>query len=316
MTTNTLSIDLPDGRISIPYVTVRGDRPGPHLTVIAGVHGTEYTSIAAAREFAFSLDAAQLCGRVTVAPLVNPLAFWARTPFVVPADGKNLNRSFPGSPDGTAAEGIAHHITRTFLEPTDHLLDLHAGDLPEALEPFALYDESQVEAASRELAFAYGLGHVVRQTRSERTVGGTTSAVSADLGKPAITAEAGQNGILDRAAVDQHLAGLAGVCAHLGIAGRTTGGVTGGGARSGPHVREYQGWNWLRTPVAGWWEPAVGVGQDVPAGGLLGVVSDILGDGRHEVYAPENGVPLFITSSPAVEADGLLVGFARSAGQT
>lgn len=312
MTLNTLSIDLPDGAISIPYVTVRGGRPGPHLTVIAGVHGTEYTSIAAAREFAFSLDAARLCGRVTVAPLVNPLAFWARTPFVVPADGKNLNRSFPGSPEGSAAEVIAHHITRTFIEPTDYLVDLHAGDLPEALEPFALYDESPVEAASRELALAYGLGHVVRQTRSERTVGGTTSAVSADLGKPAITAEAGQNGILDRDAVYRHLAGLAGVCAHL----RITVGITGGGARPTPDVREYQGWNRLRTPVAGWWEPAVGVGQDVPAGGLLGVVSDILGDGRHEVYSPENGVPLFLTSSPAVEADGLLVGIARSAGPT
>jgi predicted deacylase len=62
--------------------------------------------------------------------------------------------------------------------------------------------------------------------------------------------------------------------------------------------------------VAGWWEPAVAVGQDVPAGGLIGTVSDLLGDGRHEVHAPENGVPLFITSSPAVEADGLLIGIA------
>ncbi len=315
MTVDTLSIDLPAGPISIPYVTVTGDQPGPHLTVIAGVHGTEYTSIAAAREFASSLDAAQLRGRVTVAPLVNPLAFWARTPFVVPADGKNLNRSFPGSPNGTATEVIAHHITGTFIEPTDYLLDLHAGDLPEALEPFVLYDQSPVEAASRDLALAYGLGHVVRQTRSERTVGGTTSAVSADLGKPAITAEAGQNGILDRAAVDQHLAGLAGVCAHLGIMGLRIGG-TESRARPAPDVREYEGWNWLRTPVAGWWEPAVRVGQDVSAGGLLGVVSDILGDGRHEVYCPDNGVPLFITSSPAVEADGLLVGIARSAGPT
>jgi predicted deacylase len=303
MNTDTLEIDLPDGPISIPYVTVQGDQSGPHLTVIAGVHGCEYTSIAAAREFARSLDPAQLRGRITVAPLVNPLAFWARSPFVVPADGKNLNRTFPGDPDGTPTEVIAHHLTRTFIEPTDYLIDLHAGDLPEALEPFAMYDESPVESASRELAVAYGLAHVVRQTGMERTVGGTTSAVSADLGKPAITAESGQQGVLDRPSVDRHLAGLAGVCAHLGIMSGTVNPAT--------TLREYQGWNWLRTPVAGWWEPAVSVGDDVPAGGLIGVVTDILGDGRHEVRAPADGVPLFITSSPAVEADGLLIGIAR-----
>ncbi|MCW2656669.1 MAG: putative succinylglutamate desuccinylase / aspartoacylase family, partial [Jatrophihabitans sp.] len=124
------------------YVTVKGHRPGPHLTVIAGVHGTEYTSIAAAREFARSLDAATVQGTITVAPLVNPAAFWARSPFVVPLDGNNLNRSFPGNPDGPPTEVLAHHLTATFIEPTDYLLDLHAGDLPEALEPFALYDES------------------------------------------------------------------------------------------------------------------------------------------------------------------------------
>jgi predicted deacylase len=67
----------------------------------------------------------------------------------------------------------------------------------------------------------------------------------------------------------------------------------------------------LRTPVAGWWEATVFVGQPVAAGELIGVVSDVLGDGRHEVHAPEAGVPLFVTSSPAVVADGLLMGIAR-----
>jgi predicted deacylase len=284
-------------------VTVKGDRPGPNLTVIAGVHGTEYTSIAAAREFARSLDAATLTGTITVAPLVNPAAFWARSPFVVPMDGKNLNRSFPGKPDGSAAEVLAHHLTTTFIEPTDYLLDLHAGDLPEALEPFALYDESPVEAQAREMAIAYGLGHVVRQTRAARTVGGSTSGVAADLGKPAITAESGQNGILDRAAVDRHLAGLAGVCAGLGLLP--------GAPTNSIQPREHEGWHWLRTPVAGWWEPTVSVGQPIAAGELIGVVGDVLGEGRHEVRSPEAGVPLFVTTSPAVVADGLLMGIAR-----
>jgi uncharacterized protein len=301
-----LIVPLPDGVLAVPYVEVTGESPGPHLTVIAGVHGAEYTSIAAVREFARALDPAWVHGRITAVPVVNLLSFWERSAFVVPLDGKNLNRNFPGDPAGTFTEVLAHHVTEAFIRPTDYLLDLHAGDLPEALEPFVLYDESPVEEQSRRLAHAYGLGHVVRQARAGRTVGGSTSAVAADLGIPSITAEAGQNGVLDRASVDRHLTGLANIARLLGIDTRPSSGTT----APTPPV-EHDGWVWLRTTTAGWWEPAVAVGTDVDAGDLLGTVSDLLGDNRTEIRAPEAGVPLFVTSSPAVTADGLLMGLAR-----
>jgi uncharacterized protein len=148
--------------------------------VIAGVHGAEYTCTAAVREFARALDPAWVHGRITAVPVANLLSFWERSPFVVPLDEKNLNRNFPGDPAGTFTEVLAHRITEAFIRPTDYLLDLHAGDLSEALEPSALHDESPVEEQSRRLAHANGLGHVVRQARARRTVGGSTSAVAAD----------------------------------------------------------------------------------------------------------------------------------------
>ena len=305
MNVHTLTVALPGGSVEMPYLDAAGDRPGPHLTVIAGIHGTEYTSIAAAREFAAGLDPVRMAGQITVVPVVNVTAFWARSPFVVPEDGRNLNRSFPGDPHGSVAEILADAVTTTFIKGSDYLLDLHAGDLPEALEPFALYDESPVEAQARELALAYGLGHVVRQSRGERTVGGSTSAIAADLGIPAITAESGQNGILDRPSVERHLRGLDNVCRWLGI-------FDGPPPEPSAPV-EHEGWLWLRTDCAGWWEPAVAVGTDVAAGDLLGTVSDLLGDRVQEIRAPDAGVPLFITSSPAVGEDGLLMGLALTA---
>jgi predicted deacylase len=302
-----LIVSLPDGALAVPYVEVTGESPGPHLTVIAGVHGTEYTSIAAVREFARALDPAWVHGRITAVPVVNLLSFWKRSAFVVPLDEKNLNRSFPGDLAGTFTEVLAHHITEAFIRPTDYLLDLHAGDLPEALEPFVLYDESPVEEQSRRLAHAYGVGHVVRQSRAGRTVGGSTSAVAADLGIPSITAEAGQNGILDRASVDRHLTGLANITRLLGIDTRRSSGTA---APARPV--EHDGWVWLHTSTAGWWEPAVAPGTDVDTGDLLGTVSGLIGDDRTEIRAPEAGVPLFVTSSPAVTADSLLMGLARA----
>ncbi len=292
------------GGLQIPYVDVRGASDGPHLTVIAGVHGTEYTSIAAAREFARSLDPAAVSGRITVVPLVNLTAFWARSPFVVPDDGKNLNRCFPGNPAGSYAEALADAVFTRFITGSDAVLDLHAGDLPEALEPFAIYEESPVERAARDLALAYGLGHVVRQARAARTVAGSSCAAAADIGVPAIIAESGQNGRVDRSAVDRHLAGLTNVARSLG--------VLPGEVLRQASPQEHEGWHWLRTPVRGWWEPAVPVGSAVGSGELLGTVSGLLGDVEHEVRAPEAGVPLFVTTSPAVVEDGLLLGLARS----
>jgi predicted deacylase len=299
---------LTGGDLDITYVDVRGAGEGPHVTVVAGVHGTEYTSIAAVRRLAATLQRDVVAGRVTAVPLVNPSAFWARCPFVVPADGKNLNRSFPGDPSGTDAEVLAHRLLETFVVGSDVLLDLHAGDLPEALEPFVLFEESPVEAASRELALAYGLGHIVRQTATVRTVAGSTCAAAADLGIPAIVAESGQNGLLDPVAVDRHSAGLTNVLRHLGV---LAGHPVPGEELAGQPAVEHEGWHWLRTPVAGWWESAVPVGASVQAGELLGTVSELLGDVLHEVRAPEAGVPLFLTTSPAVMVDGLLLGLAR-----
>lgn len=303
MKVDTLRIEELPGGPEIPYVDVRGRRDGPHLTVIAGVHGTEYTSIAAVRELARSLDPEQVCGRVTAVPLVNVPAFWARSPFVVPADGKNLNRCFPGDPDGSYADVLAHRLFETFVVGSDYLLDLHAGDLPEALEPFVIYEESAVEAASRDLAIAYGLGHVVRQSATRRTVAGSSCAAAADIGVPAIVAESGQNGLMDPTAVQRHLAGVTNVARALGV-------LPGEPVRHVP-PREHEGWHWLRTPLAGWWCPAVPAGTPVAAGALLGTVSDLLGDVVHEVRSPEAGVVLFLTTSPAVTAEGLLLGLAR-----
>ena len=305
--TSEVRVDLGDhGVLDIPYVNVVGEAgEGPHLTVIAGVHGTEYASIAAARQLLAELRPAELSGTVTVAPVINLPAFWARTPFVVPLDGKNLNRSFPGDADGSAAERIAAAVTDRLIKGSDYGIDLHAGDLPEALEPFVFYDASPVEGRARELALAYGLGHLVRQSSGGRTVAGSTSAAAADLGIPSFTAESGECGILAADAVDRHLRGLRNVLRQLRLLP--------GDAVAFDRPVEHDGWIWMRTADAGWWQPAVGTGDSVAEGDLLGTVSPLIGGTPTPIIAPAAGVPLFITSSPAVCADGLLLGLARPA---
>ena len=135
----------------VPVVELTGAGDGPQLTVLAGVHGCEYAPMAAVRRWTRALAERELRGRVRAVPVLNLPAFRARTPFVVPDDGKNLNRCFPGDPAGTAAQRLAHAAFTQLITGSDALVDVHAGDMVEALEPFALYDAGPSEASADQI---------------------------------------------------------------------------------------------------------------------------------------------------------------------
>jgi predicted deacylase len=292
--------------LAVPFVEVTGSADGPTLTVIAGVHGCEYASMDGVRRWLRTLEGRELRGRVRAVPVLNVTAFAARTPFVVPEDGKNLNRSFPGNPAGTLAERLAYDAFTQLITGSDAYVDAHCGDLVEALQPFALYEAGPAEEQARELAAAYGLPYVIRQPAGpDRTVNGTSSSSAAAAGIPAITAEAGGCGLVEEHAVALHIAGLDGVLARLDMAKA--------GQPAGPAptpTPTYLGqFLWPRSAKGGWWAPAVKAGDTVTQGQVIGTVSSLDGATVQEtVTAPADGVVIFVTSSPAIADDGLLLG--------
>jgi uncharacterized protein len=287
--------------LELPCFEAKGAADGPHLCLLAGIHGGEYSSIAAVVRFMNGLDATGLSGRITAVPIVSMTSFRARRAFVVPEDGKNLNRCFPGSPDGTLSEVLAHHVFAELIAASDVLIDLHGGDMIEALEPFTLYGESAVSAQAHGLAVSFGFPYVVRVRREAAPIGGTTAHAAANAGIPAVIAEAGGCGLLEETAVRLHLDGLQRALAYLGM--QADG--------SAPPPRSQQlvdRFVWLRSANEGWWEPVVRAGEVVSQGASLGTVKNLFGDLLEDVIAPEDGVVLFLTSSPAVGTDGLLLG--------
>jgi predicted deacylase len=171
----------------------------------------------------------------------------------------------------------------------------------EALEPFALYDGSPVEERARAMAIAFGLPYIVRTERGDAPVGGTTSAAAADAGVAGIIAEVGGCGLLEAEAVAAHVRGCRNVMRALSM-------LDGPVEPASQPQRTVERFIWLRCRKAGWWQPSVRVGDQVAAGGRLGAVLDPFGDELEIIEAPEDAVPLFITSSPAVADDGLLLG--------
>ena len=105
---------------------------------------------------------------------------------------------------------------------------------------------------------------------------------------------------MDAEAVATHLRGLRNVVATLGMLPYDV-------ERPPRQLEHDRGWSWIYSPVGGWWQPLVDLGRPVDKGEVLGRVSNLFGDVLHEVKALDAGIPMIITTSPAVAADGLLM---------
>jgi uncharacterized protein len=291
--------------IELPCYTARGAEDGPHLCLVGGVHGGEYSSIAAVRRFMKNLDVGQLSGRITALPIASITSFWNRVPFVVPEDGKNLNRSFPGKALGTFTEALAHHLFQDVVLGTDFLIDLHGGDMVEALEPFVGYDESEVQDVAHGMAVAYGVRLILFTKTSDRVgePGAPTMlrTATAEAGIPALLTEIGDRGLLQQDAVEQHLAGLDGVLRFLKM-------LPGDPPQPRADQRLVRGLEAVTAAQDGWWQSSVNVGEPVTAGTDVGVIEDLYGNELEQITAPADGEFVFLTTSPAVRAGGLLGG--------
>ena len=287
--------------LSWPVFEARGERDGPRLTLMSGIHGCEYPAIAAVRRFMRELDTSQLSGSIVAVPFASPTSFTGRSAFVVPEDGKNINRSFPGTADGSFTDALADHLFREFISGADLFIDLHGGDLFEALEPFAIYQDSPQRETADAMARAFNFPYVIVQR--EGSLGGMTSWAAAQAGIPAVIAEVGGCGLLEADAVEAHLAGV-----HNAL--RAVGMLEGAAAPSPVPQFLSEDFRWMRCRDAGWWQAEVEVGEMVQSGQRLGAIQDPFGDEIEEIIAPLPGAIGFLTTSPAVTDDGLLLAIA------
>jgi uncharacterized protein len=284
-----------------PFVVARGLANGPAVALISGVHAGEYPPIAANIRFMHDLDPKHLRGTIVSLPVVDPPAFYTRSAFVCPIDGKNPNRCFPGDPNGTFTDVLTDAIFTNIISAATHLIDLHCGDVFEDLAPFTICRGSgnvEVDRVARGMAEAFGLPYVVATAPSDAPLVGTTSASSAGAGIPAITSEAGGRGLLTEPETQMQLHGIANVLRYLG--------ALDGEPEPTPCQRTFASSNGFRSPVEGMWWPEVGLQEEVTQGQRIGRIESLYGDEIAEIQAPVTGMVLYLTSSPAVTEDGLL----------
>lgn len=181
------------GSIMIPICVFNGN-DGPTALLTGANHGDEYEGAIALAKLSQCIHKEKINGRVIVVPYMNYPAFLAGAR-CSPIDAGNLNRSFPGRPDGTCTEKIADYFQRCLLPMSDYVLDIHSGGSTLEFVPYVaiheLDDEVQQQkcaAAMRDLGAPYSL--VAREPDSV----GTYDTAAESLGKVFVTTELGGGG--------------------------------------------------------------------------------------------------------------------------
>lgn len=295
---------------------LQGAAPGPRLLVTGGVHGDEFEPMAAIRRLAELVVPRKLCGRLTLAPCVNEAAF--ENQHRTAADGLDLARVCPGDLNGSITQRTAHALAG-LIRDADFYIDLHTGGTIFAVLPlvgYTLHQDPRVLDAQRAMARAFNLPLVWGTTSR---LEGRSLSVARDANVPAIYAEYGGSATLDRRGVQAYVRGCMNVMRHLGM-------LTDAGPAPESVVRyvvedEREGSGHMQaqngSPMDGFFEPAVELGQCVRTGDLLGVVSDVTGERKEAVACATPGIVVTLRTFCRVKQGdslGVIVDVDRSCG--
>ncbi len=261
--------------LNTPVFVAHGAAPGETLCVTAGIHGDEINGVEIARRVFADTDPAGLAGTLIVLPAINVEGFRAGSRYL--PDRRDLNRYFPGNPDGSVASIIANAVFSNIILRCGALVDLHTGSFKRSNLPQIRVDLSQKKAV--ELARHFGVGIIVGGTGPPKSLRRETM----NAGIPAIIYDAGQALSFQPEMIVPGVKGVKNVMEYLKMIQ--------GAHREVPESQIFERSPWLRVPSgqSGFFFPERGLDSKIFPGDRLGYVVDPLTDERHDIIAPYSG---------------------------
>ena len=291
-------IKIEEGQ-SISATRIVGNIEGKRLVVTAGVHGDEYVGIQAVREIMEELKPEKLAGQVIFVPVVNRDGFYEGT-YLVPEDGENLNRCFPGNQKKSLTWRMAYALEQTLYPNADFLLDLHGGGSYESMEPLAFFpvDAGETIASfTRSAVQKLSLSYMVQSYAKDGLY-----SWAAQCGIPAILVERGGKGTWNREEVAACKENIYQIMNFLGLY---------------PYSKqekipvEIQEAHYETAGTCGYWYCNKMPGASFTKEEIVGYLMNDEGQIQQEIRAPFDGVVLYHTNALGVKAGMPLVAYGK-----
>lgn len=278
--------------IKVPAMVARGANPGPVLGVTAVVHGNELNGLPVIQRLFRELDVEQLCGTVVGIPVVNvPSVLNHERRFI---DGEDLNRIFPGRPDGDESEVYSHRIMRSIVRHFEYMIDLHTASFGRINSYYIRADLSN--PITERMALLQN-AEIVLDVRGEE---GTLRSAARDLGIHPITVEVGDPNLFQKGMIRSGLTGIYNVLCDL----KMLPGEIEPLDRKGIVCDSSR---WLYADRGGILQVLPKLATYVEAGEHIATIRDAFGDIIKEYYSPADGIVIGKSTHPVNQTGGRIL---------
>ncbi len=296
------------GDYEMPMFLLNGTGEGKTVLISASIHSGEYAGVPAVIRAGRELDPKKLCGRLILLPCVNTSGFWALSPALVPENGSNLNRSYPGDPEGGVGERIKDFFVRELFPHLDFMFDLHGGSVTEKMTPLIFFPRAErVTEASLAAARATNVGVLVASDADN----GQYSYAANFRDIPGMLLERGGGFYCDGEWQEADYKDIRLLLDHLGLYPAEK------GTRDETVKRRvFRDAVYLDFDEDGLWYPAVGVDTPVKKGQLLGTLRDFYGETVKEYFAEADAHVLYQWEGLAARKGDFLIAYGVAASET
>lgn len=272
----------------IPIIYIRGANPGPKLAVLAAIHGDEINGVHIIHRLADQVTAANLSGDLMLFPVINMPAFLLQSRYL--PDRRDMNRLFPGRPEGSEGSRLASILWEQFLSQCDAGIDLHSASYNRWNFPH-LRGNMRLERV-RYLAKAFG----APITMHSQGVLGSLRRESSRRGVPILLFEAGQVNRFEQDVAQIGLEGIWNILVTMQMVKKRPSGIL-----KTPFSKKYYARShWIRAESGGLFTAMKKPGDKVKEGDELGEVVSLLGKRKSPVLADKSGRILGFNLHPQV----------------
>ncbi|MFY9242111.1 MAG: succinylglutamate desuccinylase/aspartoacylase family protein [Polaribacter sp.] len=270
--------------VKVPVIVERSLEEGPVILLLAGVHGDEVNGVSIIREIINQKLNVPKKGTIICIPVFNIFGYLIQTREF--PDGRDLNRMFPGSLNGSLASQFAYQFTKEIAPFVDYVIDYHTGGGER--DNIAQIRLESSEEKTLELANVFNSPFVVNSGYIAKSLRESLNK----MGKTVLLFEGGKSKNLNPTVINHGIRGTKNVLIHLGfIDGEIT--LT----EKPIFIKKAK---WIRSNYSGMFKILVTNGSRVKKKDILGVIQDPFGEFKKRIYATADCHIFCINKTPIV----------------